>query len=59
MVINEFKSSSTAPLTKNQKVGFPQLELGGGTVVGKGKGVFTEGYEIPAGTKVEIIRPPK
>jgi cell division protein ZapA (FtsZ GTPase activity inhibitor) len=59
VVINEFKSSSTAPLTKNQKIGFPQLESGGGTVVGKGKGIFTGGYEIPAGTKVEIVRPPK
>jgi len=57
VVINEFKSSPTAPLTKNQKIGFPQLESDGGTVVGKGKGIFTGGYEIPAGTKVEIIRP--
>lgn len=58
VVINEFKSSQTAPLTPNQKVGFPQLETGGGTVVGKGKGIFTKGFEIPAGTKVEVIRPP-
>ena len=59
VVINEFKSSQTAPLTPNQKVGFPQLEAGGGTVVGNGKGIFTGGFEVPAGTKVEIIRPPK
>lgn len=59
MVINEFKSSPSAPLTPNQKIGFPQLESGGGTVAGKGKGIFTGGYEIPAGTKVEIVRPPK
>ena len=58
VIINEFKSSQTAPLTSNQKIGFPELETGGGTVVGKGKGTFTGGYNIPAGTKVEIVRPP-
>jgi len=59
VVINEYKYSSTAPLTKNQKVGFPQLESGGETVVGKGKGIFKGGYRIPKGTKVEIVRLPK
>ncbi|MEG0345952.1 MAG: hypothetical protein RR435_06725 [Erysipelotrichaceae bacterium] len=59
VVINEFKSSQTAPLTPNQKICFPQLEAGGGKVVGNGKGIFKGGFEIPAGTKVEIIRPPK
>ncbi|GAB2022757.1 hypothetical protein RyT2_18310 [Pseudolactococcus yaeyamensis] len=58
VVINEFKSSNTAPLTPNQKIGFPDLELNGGQVVGKGKGAFTGGVEIPPVT-VEIIRPPK
>lgn len=29
----------------------------GGTVVGKGKGIFTGGYQIPEGTEVKIIRP--
>lgn len=57
VVINEFKSSQTARLTPNQEKGFPQLEQGGGVVVGQGKGIFTGGYEIPPGTKVEIIRP--
>jgi hypothetical protein len=57
VVINEFKSSSTAPLTPNQKIGYPQLEVNGGTVVGQGKGIFTGDYEIPPGTKVEIVRP--
>lgn len=57
IVIQEYKSSSTAPLTKNQKTGFPELEANGGVVVGKGKGNFTGGIEIPAGTKVNIIRP--
>lgn len=57
IVINEFKSSQTAPLTKNQAIGFPELESSGGMVVGKGKGIFTGGYEILPGTKVEIVRP--
>lgn len=57
-MINEFKSSNTAPLTPNQKIGFPNLKLNGGQVVGKGKRVFTGGVEIPPVT-VEIIRPPK
>lgn len=42
-----------------KKNGFPQLEGGGGTVAGKGKGIFTGGFEISGGTKVEIIRPAK
>ena len=57
VVINEFKSSSTAPLTPNQKIAFPELFSGGGTVVGKGKGIFTGGYQIPSGTEVKVIRP--
>jgi hypothetical protein len=56
VVINEFKSSATAPLTPNQKIAFPELYSGGGTVVGKGKGIFTGGYQIPSGTEVKIIR---
>jgi len=56
VIINEFKSSATAPLTKNQIKGFPELQKSGGVVVGKGKGIFTGGYQIPP-TKVEIIRP--
>jgi len=57
IVINEFKSSATAPLTKNQKLAFPEITESGATVVGKGKGIFTGGYQIPAGTKVKIVRP--
>ena len=34
IVIQEFKSSKTARLTKNQKDGFPELKNSGGTVVG-------------------------
>ncbi|WP_434525639.1 hypothetical protein [Photorhabdus asymbiotica] len=52
----ECKSSSTAPLTTNQKKGFPELETKGVTVVGKGKPGFEEGSKIPP-TKVDIIRP--
>ncbi|MPM55520.1 hypothetical protein SDC9_102317 [bioreactor metagenome] len=59
VVINEFKSSATAPLTPNQKIAFPEIFDRGGTVVGRGKGIFSGGYTIPAGTDVKIIRPNK
>ena len=52
----ECKSSGTAPLTKNQQKAFPEIEQSGATVVGKGKGSFTNGTRIET-TKVEIIRP--
>lgn len=55
--LTEIKSSETAPLTKNQRKGFEELRRGGGTVVGKGKGFFGNGYEIPKGTRVKVIRP--
>ena len=54
--LTEAKSSATAPLTKNQKTGFPSIEQSGGTVVGKGKPGFPGGTRIPP-TKVEIVRP--
>lgn len=57
IVINEYKSSLTAPLTDNQKIAFPEIYESGGIVVGKGKGIFSNGYQIPPGTKVTIIRP--
>jgi hypothetical protein len=57
VVIYEFKSSDKAPLTKNQEAAFPELLKGGGTIVGKGKGIFTNGYQIPSGTEVKVIRP--
>ena len=57
VVINEYKSSLTAPLTDNQKIAFPEIFDSGATVVGKGKGIFSGGYQIPPGTKVTIIRP--
>lgn len=59
IVINEFKSSASAPLTKNQIIAFPEIFDSGATVVGRGKGFFTGGYSISAGTDIKIIRPPK
>ncbi len=53
------KSSPSAPLTINQRKGFPTLMEKGGVVVGQGKGVFPKGKEIPEGTNVEIVRPKK
>ncbi|MBF0840078.1 hypothetical protein [Streptococcus acidominimus] len=55
--IVDYKSSPTAPLTKNQKKGFPELQDYGGTVVGSGKEPFVGGTVIEPGTRVEIIRP--
>jgi len=52
----ECKSSETAPLTRNQKLGFPEIEKTGATVVGKGKPGFTGGTRIPP-TRVDILRP--
>ena len=57
VLIQEYKSSDTAPLTHNQEIAFEELQKSGGTVVGAGKGIFKGGYQIPAGTNVEIIRP--
>jgi RecB family exonuclease len=57
IIIQEYKSSETAPYTKNQEKGFPELYRSGGKVVGEGKKEFSEGYEIPAGTRVQVVRP--
>lgn len=46
-----------APFTKNQIKGFPELRDSGGKVVGVGKRSFNEGFEIPKGTRVEVVRP--
>ncbi len=51
----ECKSSSKAPLTKNQKQAFPEIEQSGGVVVGKGKHPYVGGTSIPP-TRVEIRR---
>jgi RHS repeat-associated protein len=60
IALTDAKSSATAPLTKNQKPGYPAIEKSGGVVVGN-KGA-SQGY--PAGTvipptKVDIRRPQK
>ena len=57
IIIEESKSSLTAPLTKNQKVAFPEIFESGGVVKGAGKGLFKGGFQIPPGTKVTVIRP--
>ena len=49
------KSSLVAPLTKNQKIGFPEIETSGAFVVGQGQGILKPGVKIPP-TNVEIIR---
>lgn len=54
-MIEEYRASSTAPLTKNQKVAFPEILESGGTVLDKGKPPFYGGPEIPP-TKINIIR---
>jgi RHS repeat-associated protein len=56
VVIQEAKSSATAPLTKAQKAAFPEIESSGAVVVGKGKPGFPGGTIIPP-TPVVITRP--
>lgn len=57
ILIQEYKSSNTAPLTTNQGHAFPQIKESGGVIVGQGKGDFTGGVKIPPGTEVKVIRP--
>ena len=60
VVIYEYKSSQTAKLSPNQEKAFDEIFKNGGTVVGKGKGIFSGkngGYTIKPGTKVKIVRP--
>ncbi|MFL1515287.1 S-type pyocin domain-containing protein [Pseudomonas prosekii] len=52
----ECKASDTAPLTRNQRRAFPEIEQSGARIVGKGKPGFPGGTEIPP-TRVEILRP--
>lgn len=54
----ECKSSSTAPLTKNQSLAFPEIQKSGATVVGNGKPGIPGGTFIGP-TKVNIVRPNK
>ena len=56
--LTEAKSSTTAPLTPNQKTAHPQIEQYGGTIKGNnGNDIgLPSGTEIPP-TKVDIVRP--
>lgn len=56
--LTDGKSSPTAPLQPNQVIVYPELEIHGGVVVGKGKAPYTGGTAIPP-TKVDILIPPK
>jgi len=56
IVPTEAKSSATAPLTRNQKIAFPEIAKSGATVVGKGKGIFPGGTKILP-IEVDIVRP--
>jgi hypothetical protein len=38
--LSDMKASSTVPFTPNQTVVYPELELNGGVVVGKGKAPY-------------------
>ena len=52
----ECKSSQTAPLTRNQKIGFPQIEKYGARVCTSKVHSISKDSFIPP-TKVEIVRP--
>jgi len=53
--LTDGKASATAPLTPNQAIVYPELEVHGGTVVGNGKPPYLGGTVIPP-TKVDVIR---
>ena len=58
VVLTDAKSSATAGLTPNQKIGYPALEQNGGTVTGqKGAALgYPAGFRIEP-TTVNIVRP--
>ena len=53
--LSDMKASSTAPFTPNQTVVYPELELYGGVVVGRGKVPCVGGTNIPP-TAVDVMR---
>jgi RHS repeat-associated protein len=53
--LTDAKASPTAPLTRNQRKAFPEIEVSGGVVKGKGKPGVPGGTRIPP-TKVDIRR---
>jgi RHS repeat-associated protein len=58
VVLQEAKSSATAPLTRNQAAAHPEIAKTGATVVGKGKPPYVGGTKIPP-TQVQVVRPPQ
>ncbi|MFZ6773752.1 hypothetical protein ACO0LB_13645 [Undibacterium sp. SXout7W] len=52
---SDMKASQTAPFTPNQTIAYPELEIFGRTVVGKGKVPYVGGIKIPP-TTVDIYR---
>ena len=57
VVLQEAKSSATAPLTPNQAAAHPEIANTGATVVGQGKPPYVGGTQIPP-TPVKVVRPP-
>jgi hypothetical protein len=57
LVLLEYKSSPSAPLTGNQAQGFPIFQNYGGEVVGAGKGDFSGGTVLEPIKQVTIRRP--
>ena len=53
--LQEYTGSPTAPLTKNQKIGFPEIAKTGAIVISKNKDIFPAGMIIGP-TQVQIIR---
>jgi len=57
MVIIEYKSSASAPISGRQSAVFDALKNRTGEIVGEGKGAFTGGVQVPAGVEVYVVRP--
>ena len=58
LLLFEAKGSATAPLTRNQRRGFPLIERYGGTVVGRNGGTAAPAVTaIRQGSSVQVFRP--
>ena len=55
--LSDGKLTPTAPLTPNQTIVYPELEIYGGTVTGAGKAPYTGGTAIPPTAVDILIRP--
>jgi hypothetical protein len=53
--LSDMKASKIAPFTRNQTIAYPELEVYGGVIVGKGKAPYLGGTKISP-TVVDIIR---